>query len=70
MKILMGISIFILVINFFVIFYALKILNKHSKIKQYERIIRKQNTEIEFLKKELEEIETEEIFGGGKIVYM
>ena len=68
MKFLIYIIAFIFIGNISMIIYNfIQIKNAIKSKSKYKEIIKAQKTQIEFLNKELEEIETEEIFGGGII---
>lgn len=68
MKNLIIISVFIFVVNILMLIYNLMLIKNAVKSRnKYKKIINTQKIEIDFLNKELEDIENEEIF-EGKII--
>ncbi len=68
MKNLILINVFIFVVNILTLIYNLVLIKNAVKSRdKYRKIINTQKIEIDFLNKELEDIENEEIF-EGKII--
>lgn len=64
MKNFIIINVFIFLVNILMIIYNLIQIKNRNK---YKKIIKVQEIEIDFLNKELEDVEREEIFEGGII---
>ncbi len=68
MKNLIIINVFIFIVNILIINYNfIQIKNAEKSRNKYKKIIKAQKIQLDFLDKELEDVENEEIFEGGII---
>ena len=68
MKNLIIINVFIFIVNILIINYNfIQIKNAEKSRNTYKKIIKAQKIQLDFLDKELEDVENEEIFEGGII---
>ncbi len=69
MKNFIIINVVILVVNILMMFYNFMLIkNKIKNRNKYKKIIKTQRIEIDFLNKELEDMEREEIFEGKLLI--
>ena len=67
-KNLIIINVFIFIVNILIINYNfIQIKNAENSRNKYKKIIKAQKIQLDFLDKELEDVENEEIFEGGII---